>query len=260
MIKTTGPCGKGTRQKAKHCCTLLILTTLALGFVTTIGVAWTFAYRTRLNSGARVFGAGFSELIVLKTGNTNFPGMHYRRLRGVECYDFWPGPGSAAFLAARNPEMREVSASNLPSWVYLRDPSLTTPSAPTGVAPSNVLSYAFGWPWPTMRGLIIEFGSNPPTGRDFLWLTPQSLRIRGLPLSPVWPGFAINWLLFTVIWFVLWRLLAVPVQRAVGAVLFRGRNRRKRGHCPACGYDLLNDFGKGCPECGWAREKEGLSC
>jgi hypothetical protein len=34
----------------------------------------------------------------------------------------------------------------------------------------------------------------------------------------------------------------------------RSARRINRGHCPHCAYDLLSDFSRGCPECGWGRE------
>ncbi len=65
-----------------------------------------------------------------------------------------------------------------------------------------------------------------------------------LPTRIIWPGFVINTVFYAV---VLWLLLAAPFA-------LRRRLRRKRGLCPACGYDLR---GRGspsqsnvCPECG----------
>lgn len=34
----------------------------------------------------------------------------------------------------------------------------------------------------------------------------------------------------------------------------RSARRIRRGHCPHCSYDLLSDFSRGCPECGWGKE------
>lgn len=35
---------------------------------------------------------------------------------------------------------------------------------------------------------------------------------------------------------------------------FRRWRRARQGLCPYCSYDLLSDFSRGCPECGWGRE------
>ena len=62
-----------------------------------------------------------------------------------------------------------------------------------------------------------------------------------LPLLPLWPGFAINTAFYALLLFLTWR---VPffVHRTL---------RRRRGRCPACGYDREGlDAGAACPECG----------
>ena len=64
-----------------------------------------------------------------------------------------------------------------------------------------------------------------------------------IPVQIAWRGFAADTLIFAGVWLV---LLWIP-----GAV--RRRVRRRRGHCPACGYDLCRDLVGGCPECGWNR-------
>jgi hypothetical protein len=47
--------------------------------------------------------------------------------------------------------------------------------------------------------------------------------------------------------------VAVCPVLAWGARRVREWRRRRRGACPACGYDLRHSPGK-CPECGWRRE------
>jgi len=61
---------------------------------------------------------------------------------------------------------------------------------------------------------------------------------------PLWPGFAINTLIYAA---ALWMLFAGPFA-------LRRANRRRRGRCVVCGYDLRGR-GRGqehakCPECG----------
>ena len=41
-----------------------------------------------------------------------------------------------------------------------------------------------------------------------------------------------------------------------GPTLFISLRRRRRGRCPACGYDLRGDLSAGCTECGWNRDIE----
>jgi hypothetical protein len=72
----------------------------------------------------------------------------------------------------------------------------------------------------------------------------ESLGERIIPLRPLWPGFALNTLLYAAILFALIR----------GPFIARRTLRRRRGLCVSCGYDLR---GRGpdhaaCPECGAA--------
>lgn len=64
-----------------------------------------------------------------------------------------------------------------------------------------------------------------------------------LPYLPDWGGLAANTALFSLAW---WGVIA-------GSGALRRGFRRRRGRCPACGYDLhgLSTEHKGkCPECG----------
>ena len=63
-----------------------------------------------------------------------------------------------------------------------------------------------------------------------------------VPLAPHWPGFALDTLFYGTLVFLLWS--------APGVV--RRRVRKRRGRCPACGYDLRASSGGPCPECGRA--------
>ena len=51
-------------------------------------------------------------------------------------------------------------------------------------------------------------------------------------------------------------LIAIPLF-ILGMTLesdeIRSIERRTRGHCPACDYELHYSFKHGCPECGWRR-------
>ncbi len=63
---------------------------------------------------------------------------------------------------------------------------------------------------------------------------------RAGPLRPVFPGFLINTLFYTVI---LWLLWSAPFAT-------RRLIRKRRGRCPRCGYDLRHAVHDACPECG----------
>ncbi|MCH7849165.1 MAG: hypothetical protein IIB53_12465 [Planctomycetes bacterium] len=67
---------------------------------------------------------------------------------------------------------------------------------------------------------------------------------RALPLRPLWPGFAVNTIIYAVI---LWLLTFCPftLRRCI---------RRKHGQCTKCGHDLRGADHPACPECGHGRE------
>ena len=67
---------------------------------------------------------------------------------------------------------------------------------------------------------------------------------RWIPIRPIWPGFAINTVLYALI---LWLL-------TLGPFAARRLIRHKRGHCIKCGYDLRGKYESGCSECGLGRE------
>ncbi len=72
-------------------------------------------------------------------------------------------------------------------------------------------------------------------------LRPRYKRL--LPLRPLWIGFTANSLSYGLL---LWLLIAGPFAlRRLLRLL-----RRRRGLCPACGYDLRHAEHEACPECG----------
>lgn len=105
---------------------------------------------------------------------------------------------------------------------------------------------ARGWPEPAMchETLLETDGAG-----TFAWSTQCGLPLKGdqgkadrlvLPLRPIWPGFAVDTLLYGAVVFMLY---CVPgmVREAV---------RRHRGACARCGYDVRGSTGSVCPECG----------
>ncbi len=125
-------------------------------------------------------------------------------------------------------------------------------------APKNFLRYetAAGWPARSMMWFTETTdtawagGANDKAPQWCIELSPDTsrspahLQRRGIPLLPIWPGFAINTVFYATI---LWLL-------TLGPFTARRMIRRNRGHCIKCGYDLRGDFSAGCPECGWQRE------
>ena len=84
-------------------------------------------------------------------------------------------------------------------------------------------TYAVGWPTDAL---------------GYTWASDESPAYWSLRL--IWPGFALNTLLYAA---VLWLLIPGPF-------VLRRFIRVKRGLCPACAYDLRYGEHDACPECG----------
>jgi hypothetical protein len=122
----------------------------------------------------------------------------------------------------------------VPSWSRAARP----PTAGDYESP-QLWEDARGWPMRSLAAFVGEGG----TFRAGLRIggTAGALGFpRGLPLKPLWPGFAANTVLYAAI---LWLLIPGPFA-------LRRLIRRGRGRCPACGYDLKHAAHESCPECG----------
>jgi hypothetical protein len=114
-------------------------------------------------------------------------------------------------------------------------------------APVLVVQTRAGWPLPAVKSSQSLMRSATMTQRavyDRQWMLPVRLRNdfehRALPLKPLWPGFAINTLLYAA---VAWLLLFAPFA-------LRRAARRRRNLCERCGYPRgVSDI---CSECGAA--------
>lgn len=126
---------------------------------------------------------------------------------------------------------------------------------PDHAAPVGLIEERLGWPFLALRS-VVERRQPPDEGGD------EEVRTRGailifagdspvsgrswlaLPLRPIWPGFALNSLLF-----------AVPVAGVMMAVrllrLVRLHRRDSAGLCIWCRYELGSL--STCPECGRSR-------
>ena len=164
----------------------------------------------------------------------------------VPCPSRWPGarwdwPGSDLVIVYTGPGLRSLSC--------------------TGVQPRDGRTgfyagwwVACGWPLPALRwtegtlavgGRLVEERIAwalpvpswlPPGWRDFeLGARPR----RRLPLEPVWPGAAVNTLMYA----------AAVCVTVFGPRALRRRMRIRRGLCASCGYDLAGSIAV-CPECG----------
>ena len=106
-----------------------------------------------------------------------------------------------------------------------------------------------GWPWLALRGVRWNQAQRgePDHWVDHMLIeTPLQSDIlsgrdsRCLPFRPIWPGFAINTLIYATLG---WLLFVGPFQ-------VRRLIRHKCALCTNCGYDLRHADHRVCPECG----------
>ncbi len=98
-----------------------------------------------------------------------------------------------------------------------------------------------GWPMRSMGAAWVDEPLlNPSHVGAVICRRDGATHFDILALRPIWPGFAINTLFWAA---VLW--LVIP-----GPFALRRLIRRRRGLCPACGYDLRHGEHEACPECG----------
>lgn len=143
----------------------------------------------------------------------------------------------------------------LSSWT---DAGQSIPALPT--MPAFVMSRTCGWPFESLYGEMIvlpysafdDVMSRPPADSErilfhYSILVPESWSEKGLeglpyplPSYPIIAGFAGNTLIYAVI---AWLGLFLLSQA-------RRVFRKRRGRCPACGYDMRGTPDGTCPECG----------
>lgn len=149
----------------------------------------------------------------------------------------WSGltrPTSSMETGLSNREERQIDARGWPMVALMSDlDTLATSTNPlTGIPAANTYT-----PYTTGRG-------------PFAAATPAANHVPiPVPLRPVWIGLVGDSVIFGITWFAAWSLLTMPRR------FFREVGRVRSGACIQCGYDLGYDFIKGCPECGWRRDR-----
>lgn len=115
---------------------------------------------------------------------------------------------------------------------------------------------AAGWP---MLALWAAGGSADAAYADkrttpLLEVTRKNIDGKVLPYRPIWPGFAVNSVVFAGVWAVL-LVSASLLSRTVDSA--RRRARQRQGRCEGCGFELRDSAGDVCPECGRERRAAG---
>ncbi len=209
-----------------------IVVCLALGLITSIGVAW------------------------LCARGSNAPGWRVRSVCVLSSAT--PASGAQQGLIKRcrfGSDLIEVGFSDVPlphtptpSWFR---PSVALKPQQASGLPFRCLRRVHDWnggyagiPGAFMMNIDQGIRINPPSqGNPFIVGTV-------LPIDPIPLPLAAN----TAAWGGLWFVLLFPILSRV-----RRRMRRKRGLCPMCAYDLRGDFASGCPECGSGRAAKASS-
>jgi hypothetical protein len=145
-------------------------------------------------------------------------------------------------------KLESASWAEVPHWSAAR--ASGAPKVESNGVEFFIVDEARGWPCMSMRDrLMFRYPLSQPAATSIEVEGGLELSLRGalpsglpcvrvLPLTPIWPGFAINTLFYAAI---LWLSFAAPFA-------LRRRRRIKRGLCPACAYPV----GKSdvCTECG----------
>jgi hypothetical protein len=142
----------------------------------------------------------------------------------------------------------------VPRWSLSESSSPSEAARELGVAERlAVWERAAGWPFHAVVDREAElYQSNRRTGLRCVTIRferkePYNHIWTGsaVPFTPLWPGFAINVVIFGVGW-----MIAV-----FGPIAIWRSMRRRPGRCGKCRYDLSGLIGDVCPECGNARPR-----
>jgi hypothetical protein len=157
---------------------------------------------------------------------------------GVTSYWWMQISGRSMVVCSDDPTYREIDVTTLPSHMRPRsidDLIMQSWYHETGW-PMPALTCGVHWETQIMNSNIIynvTGGVQLPRDAEF--------NPRALPLTPLWPGFAVNALLYGgACWMLMWSASAV-----------RRRHRAKHNRCVWCGYSrdgLPRE--RVCPECG----------
>jgi len=226
----------------------LTILCIALGFVTTVAVAWGIAAWVPL----RLFGTitvtpGGAQGTSIAVVQFHRRGATWRSIeieptsRDIhERLKTLPIPSYADELLSLGIKRMDVHALNKSGWgdapgLLERPPPIrqsrneSASGLPFHAAWYGVLENEFG-------GQITIHGGIP-LGRSTSVMDYQP----ALPLRPIWTGLAINTVFYAALWL-------IPFG---GVGIVRRWRRRRRGQCTGCAYDRKGIApGQPCPECG----------
>jgi hypothetical protein len=214
------------------------LVSLALGVVTTYGVAWSTSCAS-LRRDPRMW-----EGNILSDGERGWHSRVERHFGVTSCRSLIVRPHGHEALVSGTAGPRD----ELPAWSVIgkRSPSELVGTTSSSID-SCVLERLAGWPARATveRSYFPPYPAGPVSvpSRDltvYAYFGPNPMGGVSLAFLPAWPGFAVDVAFYGAAWFGL-LLSAREVRR---------RMRLRVGLCPKCRYDLSGLVGGVCPECG----------
>jgi hypothetical protein len=233
-----------------------IILPLALGFITTIAVAWSLAaWLPQKNWQRRDILTPTPERFSLFATEFRACGAMRREWkRSGYSDDIYLLSHLSAFEAIEDPR-HSTSLDDSPRWPRWGD--IEAVRIKPEFFPAVGCEHATGWPalaaWYSMRfdranagriDLSIRGGvhlPHEPSRIERLTTLVDVPRVRALPLRPIWPGLILDTLFYATAWL---------IPRG-GIRAARRWSRRHRARCGPCGYNLAGlPTGTPCPECG----------
>ena len=218
--------------------TRAVLTTvglaLALGVLTTYGVAWWIA-----NTHRPTRHLSFGDYEGRAVGGWSIDMETQENVTWVVA-DGWELDSTGGMVRWQE---------EVPPWSLIRKWTPREVGGPVGVNMNNtlvrLLERAAGWPRLAVveHAVTMRLGVPPPVkGADLSirWGASSDWARWTLAFRPLWAGFAIDTAMFGAGWWVV-----------IGIVAWvRSWRRRAAGLCAGCRYDLRGLTGEVCPECG----------
>jgi hypothetical protein len=222
--------------------TVAIISSVALGSVTTVAVSWSLSRRT-IHGSLQSWTARRERV---GSEGTGFVSVSQARRAGV-----WWGSSQAVHSGWAGGRMRTFARDGAPEtlpsaderglllpWIFADRPW----PAPTRGHTMHTLSY--GWPFPAIAAVHEYDGRGGETWSHLLRLGPPRANYgdpQGVPLRILPRGFTVNTSLAAVFWLAM----------IVGPKIVRTQIRARRGRCLRCGYDKSGSTPEAaCPECG----------
>ncbi len=216
---------------------LIVAVFLLAGAVVNVAVAWGCALCVDVHDVGTYVGTGRNPAWVTTEDSWTL--------------DIWSCPGGMLIHSQRAGIFRPSPEQPFPGHLLPYWSNLAIPGDKYASGASNFEKHfveVHGWP---LLALRCELSLTAPgvisvavSAIETPWNWKSDSRPRSLPFRPIWPGFAVNSLVYAV---VLWLMIC-------GLVALRRFVRVRRGLCPACAYprgesDVCSECGKALPEC-----------